>query len=689
MNKNSLLLTRSAAGPSGGEIQLRAQPLECRAVDGADNQYEISFSSETPYTRWGVSEILAHSPDAVDLSCFDACGTGVLLFNHGSDLTYGKVPIGKVVKAWLDEPAHQCRAVIEMDTDDPQAARLKGKLDKGMLTGVSVGYTVGAWMELKAGQTSPDGRFAGPANVAVSWKAWEISLAPVPADPTVGLGRSMKEDNKMGPENQTQATDNTLNGGTAAPSGTVQTREQSAASLPGETQTRTQNGQPTATPASVPVTAPAAPVNPLAEERQRSAEIITLCRSFGMEDSSAGFISAGTSLDAVRTQILDQLQRRNAPVQAGTESAAGIQVTSDEMDKVRSAAADGLLLRSGITVENPVEGANEFRGMSLQSIAAECLSREGEPHALRMSKDELFRRSMIPDSAFVAIADDVANRTVLAAQQLAPTTFQYWTTKASQPDFRATHIYEISDGGDLEEIPQNGEFKEARVSDQEVAVRRLVTVGKMVNFTRQLFINDDIGQITRTLTAYTLAFARGINRSVYEILRTNPAMTDGNRLFSSAHKNLAIGALPGTASFSEARRLMRQQTEIDGKTKLNIAPAYVLTGSSTETSIEALLASFADPSGANSGVANVFRNKMQMVTDAELDVDSGTQSYFFAANPALTPSIEVCYLNGNESPTVESEVSFDHLGIRYRIFGDRGITLLGYRGLVKNPGVAN
>lgn len=669
------ILTRAVAGIDSGNsgLQLQSRALEFRSVDGQENRYEISFSSETPYMRWGVPEILSHSADAVDLSCFNEGGTGVLLFNHGSDLSYGKVPIGKVVKAWLDETAHKCRAVIEMDTDDPLSERLKNKLDKGMLTGVSVGYTVGAWMELTSGQKSPDGRFVGPANVAVKWTPLEISLAPIPADPTVGLGRNIQnfeEATKMEEEDNTTTT-------VPASSAAVPAQAPTAVrSLP-VTQT-----EGTSAPASSSTTP-----DPVETERRRSAEITVLCRSFQMDDKSDGYIRSGASLDAVRAEILHTLQQRNAPLSMGAEP-HHISVTRDEADKVRSAAADGMLLRGGVAVEHPAEGAQEFRGMTVKDVAVECLMRSGESRAHRLSNEELFRRSMTPDSAFVSIADDVANRTVLAAQEMAPTTFQAWTAKANQPDFRPTHVYEVSDGGDLEEIPQNGEFKEAKLGDQPVATRRLITVGKMLTFTRQMFINDDFGQITRSLTAYTLAFARGINKSVYEILAQNPAMLDGQRLFSSSHKNLGTGTVPGTVAFSEARRLMRQQTDMDGKTKLNIAPAFVLTGSSTETTIEALLASLADPSSDNANVANVFRNKMQMITDAELDVDSGAQPYFFAANPALTPTIEVSYLNGAEAPTVESEVSFDHLGIRYRVYGDRGITLLGYRGLVKNPGLA-
>lgn len=79
---------------------------------------------------------------------------------------------------------------------------------------------------------------------------------------------------------------------------------------------------------------------------------------------------------------------------------------------------------------------------------------------------------------------------------------------------------------------------------------------------------------------------------------------------------------------------------------------------------------------------------MTPVVDAELDVDSGAQPFYFAAHPSLAPTIEVSYLNGNEAPTVETEADFDRLGIRYRVYGDRGVTLLGYRGLVKNPGKA-
>ncbi len=92
---------------------------------------------------------------------------GALLFAHGRDVNYGLVPVGRIVRAWLDEEKRQCRAVIEMDEDDPDSARLKSKLEKGMLSGVSIGYRLlTPYQQLKAGDTSANGRFTGPAYVA-------------------------------------------------------------------------------------------------------------------------------------------------------------------------------------------------------------------------------------------------------------------------------------------------------------------------------------------------------------------------------------------------------------------------------------------------------------------------------------------------------------------------------------------
>ena len=49
---------------------------------------------------------------------------------------------------------------------------------------------VDSWEEVMPGKQSADGRFTGPCSIARKWAPYEISIVSVPADPTVGVGRS-------------------------------------------------------------------------------------------------------------------------------------------------------------------------------------------------------------------------------------------------------------------------------------------------------------------------------------------------------------------------------------------------------------------------------------------------------------------------------------------------------------------
>lgn len=140
----------------------------------------LSFSSEEPYRRWFGMEILDHGENAMDLSRLNE--VGVLLFNHKTD-----VVIGRVVRAWVED--HRGMAEVEFDTDD-EAEKIFGKVKSGTLKTTSVRYSVDSWEEIVAGKTSADGRFTGPCQIARKWTPLEISIVSVPADATVGVGRS-------------------------------------------------------------------------------------------------------------------------------------------------------------------------------------------------------------------------------------------------------------------------------------------------------------------------------------------------------------------------------------------------------------------------------------------------------------------------------------------------------------------
>lgn len=162
-----------------------------RAMEGEGNErkFELSFSSEEPYLRWFGPEILSHAEGAVDLTRLNEIG--VLLFNHDTDSV-----LGRVDRAWID--GKRGKAEVTFD-DDEKADVIYQKVKSGTLKGVSVRYSVDIWEEVIPGKTSADG-FTGPCDIARKWTPLEISIVSVPADATVGVGRSRNDDNGPKPK---------------------------------------------------------------------------------------------------------------------------------------------------------------------------------------------------------------------------------------------------------------------------------------------------------------------------------------------------------------------------------------------------------------------------------------------------------------------------------------------------------
>lgn len=168
-----------------GSLQRFLSDCSIRAMEGEGNErkFILSFSSEEPYERWWGVEILSHSEGAMDLTRLNSIGC--VLFNHNRD----KV-IGKVLRAWVEN--NRGNAEIEFD-EDAESDVIYQKVKNETLKGVSVGYMVTNWETVAANKKSVDGRFTGPCDIATKWEPFEVSIVSIPADPTVGVGRSHEE----------------------------------------------------------------------------------------------------------------------------------------------------------------------------------------------------------------------------------------------------------------------------------------------------------------------------------------------------------------------------------------------------------------------------------------------------------------------------------------------------------------
>lgn len=243
-----------------------------------DRTFEFPFSSEYPVARYFGNEVLSHDGAAADLSRLN--DGAPLLFNHNPD----KV-VGVVERAWIDGKDKRGYAKVRFSRN-PFAKEVLADVQDGILRGVSFGYAIDK-MEERAGDF-----------VATKWSPHEISLVSIPADPTIGIGRSLLSETSVQPE---------------IVQGSEPIIESEAPVAP--TEVDTQRDQcPAAETASTPV--PVMENTPDLEvirskaaeaERTRIAAINALGEKHQMQDLARELIDGGRSLDEARAAVLDKL----------------------------------------------------------------------------------------------------------------------------------------------------------------------------------------------------------------------------------------------------------------------------------------------------------------------------------------------------------------------------------------------
>lgn len=425
-------------------------------------------------------------------------------------------------------------------------------------------------------------------------------------------------------------------------------------------------------------------------ERQRIQEITTLGREFGMDVET--HINNGDSIETVRQAVLNHLRAQNRPLNGGRGG--------DGNDNFLRDAADSILLRAGIPVENHTEDAENLRQMSLRDLAIECMVRDNlgsTTSLLRMSKDELWnmacRQFFNPTSAFPAILDSAIKKGIVHLYQEVPTTFQHWTSRGSLSDFKPSkdHSYLMGGAGEFLHVGETGELKHDKTETEKLPERKLDTYGRQFSMTRQAFINDDIGFITEMPGKYAASAKRTINKQVYQILCKNPVIHDGVKLFDAAHKNLmTVGSAPNQASIQKMIMTMMLQQDPFGE-NIMIQPGFIVVPVGYGFSLTTIFESPTIQTTENTQAVNPlyrYRNKLQIVEEAQLNVNAGIGAapWFMVADKTYAKSIQVDYLNGKDIPTIRRMETPGQLGFVWDIFLDWGITVMDPRGINMNPG---
>ena len=150
----------------------RAMAMEMAPVDEDKRTVRMAISSEEPVARSFGMEVLEHSEEAMDLS-FLKSGRAPLLLDHDPEKQ-----VGVIESVSLDDSARRLRATVRFGKG-ALAREAFDDVTDGIKANVSIGYSVQK-MERKDKDTY----------VVKKFRIHEASLVSIPADVTVGVGRS-------------------------------------------------------------------------------------------------------------------------------------------------------------------------------------------------------------------------------------------------------------------------------------------------------------------------------------------------------------------------------------------------------------------------------------------------------------------------------------------------------------------
>lgn len=278
--------------------------------------------------------------------------------------------------------------------------------------------------------------------------------------------------------------------------------------------------------------------------------------------------------------------------------------------------------------------------------------------------------------AITGILSNTANKFLLAGFTSVESAWRSISTVRSVNDFKTLTSYRLNGGMKFEKVPNGGELKNAAASEESRTISA-DTYGIMTSVTRTDLINDDLG----ALTAIPQRVGRGGALKLNDVFWAE--FQDDNSFFTTArgNKKTTAGALTLT-NLKAIATMFRKLKDADGN-PVAVDPRILLVPADQELAAAEIMGSALIQSGATGGQPdrNVLAGRYQVVSTTYL---SNADDYYLLASPADLPVMEVAFLNGVQSPIVETaEADFNTLGVQMRGYFDFGVAKAEYLAGIK------
>lgn len=248
------------------------------------------------------------------------------------------------------------------------------------------------------------------------------------------------------------------------------------------------------------------------------------------------------------------------------------------------------------------------------------------------------------------------------------------------------HATQVGGTGTLEKVGESGEIKHG-TRGEETEKSKAEAYAKQFALTEKLWRSGGMDALGTFARDGAFAASSTTNNLIANLLLANGGagekLSDKKTLFHADRSNIAaVGSGITIQALSEGRKFIRDTKGIaPDETPMGLAPKYLVVGSELETDAEKILALIA-PSDTEK--VNPFAQKLTLLVEPRLE----GKSWRLFADPSMAPVLGGGYMDGASGPDVETQESFDRLGLGFRIVLRFGCGLKGWRGSWLNQGEA-
>ena len=311
------------------------------------------------------------------------------------------------------------------------------------------------------------------------------------------------------------------------------------------------------------------------------------------------------------------------------------------------------------------------------------------------SASQKLEASGLSSMSLPGILSNAANKLLLEGYEAVPSNWEQFCAIGNLADFKPASRYRMVAGGEFEQVGPGGKIKHMDLTTEQTYTNQLATYASMVSLSRQAIINDDMSAFDALPKSIGRMAALKLEKAVYSLLLGN-----AGSFFHASNDNLLTGA--GSAlsitSLTAAEKLFLDRTDPNGD-PIGVLPNLLLVPTSLSVTAKQLVrdtqtvaigvdaASDVTP-GSNPHAGSFMPHVSPWLSNAGLASYSSTGWYLLAAPQGTSGLLEVGFLNGQRTPTIEEgDLDFSQLGIALRGYFDFGVAQQDSRFGVFNAGV--